>query len=82
MQSGLPGALTSVWGTAADDVWAVGSDPGDGSGPMVLNFDGQRWFQLETGHSGDLWWGLRVRRRSDIHGGRRRTDPEVRGWGV
>jgi len=56
VHSGLPGALTSIWGTGADNVWAVGSDPGDGSGPMVVNFDGERWFQLETGHSGDLWW--------------------------
>jgi hypothetical protein len=56
VHSGLPGALTSVWGTGPDNVWAVGSDPGDGSGPTVMNFDGDRWFQLETGHSGDLWW--------------------------
>jgi hypothetical protein len=56
VHSSLPGELTFVWGTGPDNVWAVGSDPGDGSGPTVMNFDGERWFQLETGHSGDLWW--------------------------
>ena len=68
VQSGLPGALTSVWGTAADDVWAVGSDPGDGSGPMVLNFDGA----VVPARDGPLRRpvvGLWVRRRPDIHGG-------------
>lgn len=52
----LPGALISVTGTSARDVWAVGGDPGDGSGPFVLHFDGARWKRLRTGHSGDLWW--------------------------
>ena len=54
--SKLPGALTSVWGTSADDIWAVGSDPNDGSGQTVLHFDGSQWSRLETGFSGDLWW--------------------------
>lgn len=52
----LPGALLSVWGTTASDVWAVGGDPGDGLGPMVLHYDGESWSRLETGHTGDLWW--------------------------
>ncbi len=50
----LDGALLSVWGTAADDVIAVGSDPG--AGPMVLHYDGEGWSKLATGASGDLWW--------------------------
>jgi hypothetical protein len=52
----LPGALISVWGTSATDVWAVGGDPGDGGGPMVLHFDGTQWTRLQTGATADLWW--------------------------
>ncbi len=53
----LPGALLSVWGTSASDVWAVGADAGDGSGPQVLHFDGAAWTRRDTGlTSGDLWW--------------------------
>ena len=52
----LPGALLSVWGTSTTDVWAVGGDPGDGAGPMVIHYDGSEWTRLETGHVGDLWW--------------------------
>ncbi len=52
----LSGALVSVWGSSATDVWAVGGDPGDGSGPMVLHFDGAGWTRYRTGTTGDLWW--------------------------
>ena len=52
----LPGALLSVWGTSADDVWAVGGDPNDGMGPMVVHWDGAGWQRLDSGHVGDLWW--------------------------
>ncbi len=51
----LPGALISVSGTAHDDVWAVGGNPGDGSGAFVLHFDG-KWARKPTGHQVDLWW--------------------------
>jgi hypothetical protein len=51
----LPGALLSVWGTAPDDIWAVGSDP-DGEGPTVMHEDGSGWQTLDTGTTGDLWW--------------------------
>jgi hypothetical protein len=50
----LSGSLMSVWGTSADDVWAVGGDPGDG--PMVIHWDGSTWTRLDTGSRGDLWW--------------------------
>jgi hypothetical protein len=50
----LPGALLSVWGTAADDIWTVGSDAGEG--PTVLHYDGAEWEPLDTGTAGDLWW--------------------------
>lgn len=52
----LPGALLSVSGRAADDVYAVGADPGDGLGPLVMHFNGQSWRRLRSGASGDLWW--------------------------
>jgi hypothetical protein len=53
----LPGALLSVWGTSADDVWVVGADARDGSGPTVLHFDGDAWERVQTGQAqGDLWW--------------------------
>lgn len=53
----LPGALLSVWGTSASDVWTVGGDARDGTGPVVLHYDGSAWERMETGQSaGDLWW--------------------------
>ena len=55
VEQGLPGALLSIWGTAADDIWAVGSDP-DGEGPTVLRYDGAAWTPFDTGTIGDLWW--------------------------
>jgi hypothetical protein len=54
--SKLPGALISVWGTDANDVWSVGGDAGDGDGPMVMHFDGSGWTRHLLGESGDLWW--------------------------
>jgi len=47
-------ALLSVHGTTANDVWLCGAD--DGSGPLVLHFDGRAWERLSAGVSGDLWW--------------------------
>jgi hypothetical protein len=52
----LEGALLSVWGTSASDVWTVGSDSRDGQGPLVLHFDGTSWERVLTGQTGDLWW--------------------------
>ena len=45
----LPGALLSVWGTNASDVWAVGGDARDGAGPLVIHFDGDTWTRVATG---------------------------------
>lgn len=57
VQQDLPGALLSVWGTSASDVWAVGADARDGTGPEVLHFDGASWQRADTGQpQGDLWW--------------------------
>jgi len=52
----LPGALLSISGRAHDDVYAVGADPDDGMGPLVMHWDGRTWRRLRTGVSGDLWW--------------------------
>lgn len=52
----LEPALMSVGGTAADDVWAIGADARDGSGALVLHYDGERWQKLSTGVEADLWW--------------------------
>jgi len=57
--TGLPGALLRVWGTGPRDVYAVGADA-DGSGPLFVHFDGERWQRRSTGTIGDLWWIDRV----------------------
>ncbi len=51
----LPGALLSVSGTSADDVFVVGG-VGNGTGPLVEHYDGTAWTRLETNQTGDLWW--------------------------
>jgi hypothetical protein len=53
---GLEGALISVAGTSASDVWAVGADTRDGDGALVLHYDGEGWTRLSTGVEVDLWW--------------------------
>lgn len=53
----LPGALLSVWGSGPRDVWSVGGDARDGSGPTVIHFDGDTWTRMPTGEAqGNLWW--------------------------
>ena len=52
----LPAALLSIAGTSAADVYTVGADANDGTGPLVLHYDGQNWQRLTTGASGGLWW--------------------------
>jgi hypothetical protein len=56
VQRGLPGALLSVWGTSAEDVWAVGAVPAPGESPTVLHYDGAGWASLDTGTDTNLWW--------------------------
>lgn len=57
VHQGLPGALLSVWGTSSTDVWAVGGDARDGTGPTVIHFDGETWSSRPTGQpQGNLWW--------------------------
>ncbi len=62
----LDRGLLSVWGSAQDDVWAVGAgeNPDDDGlcggnpceGPIVLHWSGASWDTVETGVEGDLWW--------------------------
>jgi len=53
----LSAALLSITGTSAADVYTVGADANDGTGPMVLHYTGQTWQRLNTGlTSGGLWW--------------------------
>ena len=54
---GLPGALLSIAGTSATDVYAVGADGHDGLGPYVVHYSGGYWRRLNTGlTAGNLWW--------------------------
>jgi hypothetical protein len=48
----LPGALLSVWGTSAGDVWTVGADPGDGG--TIRHLSSGAWSTMS--HAGTLWW--------------------------
>lgn len=62
---GLGGALLSITGTSADDVWTVGSEDAAGTtgqvGPLMLHWDGTAWETVDTSaHPGDLWWVWRA----------------------
>lgn len=50
----LPGALLSVWGRSADDVYVVGADPG--GGPMAFHLANGEWTPLAGLDAGHLWW--------------------------
>src|SRR5262249_78689 len=49
----LDSALISVWGSSERDVWAVGSDRGEG--PLIEHFDAARFERLDTGATAHLW---------------------------
>lgn len=76
---GLGEALMSIGGRAADDVWAVGAD--QGQGPLVLHFDGARWTRHETGTRGHLWWVHAFADGTAMTGGVRGTILEWTGMG-
>ena len=56
----LAAGLLSVRARAADDVWIVGAspDPADGTGPVLLHYDGSAWTRLDTSAwaGAELWW--------------------------
>lgn len=57
LASGQPGALLSVWGTSAQDVWVVGGRGELMGAPAILHFDGKSWNRVDSGLRGlDLWW--------------------------
>ena len=60
VQEDLPGALLSLWGNSdGSELWAVGADGRDGTGPVVLRRRGTstEWERLDTGlDRGSLWW--------------------------
>ncbi len=56
VMSELDGTLLSVYAPTRDNVWAVGSNPGDGLGGYAWRWDGQTWERLDTGDSGIIWW--------------------------
>ncbi|HTM43789.1 MAG TPA: hypothetical protein VL137_02480 [Polyangiaceae bacterium] len=57
IEQNLDTALFSVWGTSDSDVWAVGGDMRDGTGPLVIHYNGRKWSRVQTGQaSGSLWW--------------------------
>lgn len=52
-----PSSLLSVWASSSTDVWVVGGDRKDGTGPIVEHYDGTAWTAMPTGITGvDLWW--------------------------
>lgn len=51
---GLDAALLAVWGSAWDDVWVVGADPGGGG--VLQHFDGSGWRAAGDLGAGDAWW--------------------------
>ncbi len=56
---GLSGALLSIWGTSHDDIWLVGADKNDGTGPMVVHgTTGFARLDLRPVDpaGGHLWW--------------------------
>jgi hypothetical protein len=57
----LGGALFSIWGSSAQDVWAVGATNKDKPdfGAQVLRWDGKVWKRLKSGVQGELWWVTR-----------------------
>ena len=57
LSEGPGGAILCVWGTSADDVYAVGGDPGTGSGPVAFRLDRGAWTAVPTEGAQDaLWW--------------------------
>lgn len=47
-------ALMSISGRSATDIVAVGAD--DGTGGLVLRYDGTGWSRVENADLHDLWW--------------------------
>ncbi len=53
---GLEPTLLCVWGTAPNDVFAVGGPRGNGTPSAVLHYDGRAWKDLAPGGTETFWW--------------------------
>lgn len=53
---GLKPTLLCVWGTAPNDVFAVGGPRGNGTPSAVLHYDGHGWKDLAPGGTETFWW--------------------------
>jgi hypothetical protein len=49
-------ALLCVWGTARDDVFAVGGPRGNGTPASIMHYDGRAWTALSPGGTETYWW--------------------------
>ncbi len=53
----LDGALLSIWGSSATDVYAVGGPHGNaGFNALVMHFDGATWKRLDAANTDTYWW--------------------------
>jgi hypothetical protein len=53
----LDGAVLSVWGPSATDIYAVGGPRGNsGFSSLVLHYDGAAWKRLAPGGTDTFWW--------------------------
>jgi hypothetical protein len=52
----LTPTLLCAWGTAPDDVFAVGGPLGNGTPTTVLHYDGTAWTDLHAGGTDTFWW--------------------------
>lgn len=56
-QGDLDGAVLSVWGSAPEDVYAVGGPLGNsGFESLIVHFDGTTWRRLHPGGAETYWW--------------------------
>jgi hypothetical protein len=54
---GLDGALLSMWGPSATDLWAVGGPLGNaGFDSLVVRYDGASWKRVSPGKTDSFWW--------------------------
>ena len=52
----LEGALLSIWGSSADDIWTVGGALGNGGDAYVLRYDRKVWKRVRPGGTETYWW--------------------------